>query len=85
MLYGTTKQKSVGWSSVSNWVTRRGLTEKLTLEQRPKKKEGNKPDRYVWEKGISGRSKGKDANIKAGFTRTRNIEVTSVAEAARST
>jgi len=39
----------------------------------------------AWEKGISGRSKGKDANIKAGFTRTRNIEVTSVAEAARST
>ena len=49
---------------MSNWVTRRGLTEKLTLEQRPKKKEGNKPGRYVWEKDISGKSKGKDAQVE---------------------
>lgn len=85
MLYRTTKQQSVGWSSASNWVIRRGLTEKLILEQRPKKKEGNKPGRCVWEKGISEKSKGKEANIKAGFTSTRNIEVASVAEAARVT
>ena len=85
MLYRTTKQQSVGWSSVSNWVIRRGLTEKLILEQRPKKKEENNPGRCVWEKGVSGKSKGKEANIKAGFTSTRNIEVASAAEAARVT
>ena len=55
------------------------------MEQRPKKKEENNPGRCVWEKGVSGKSKGKEANIKAGFTSTRNIEVASAAEAARVT